>query len=115
MSTRAEVFGEQIRQVISTAIHLELRDPRLRDVTITRVKMSPDLQYADIRYSCFDETRDIRQVATGLDRAKGALKRLLANKIRMRKIPQLRFHYDEDIEAERRIEKLLQEIQPKST
>ena len=110
MSVRSDVVSEQIRQLVSSAVHFELRDPRLQDVTITRVKVSPDLQFADIRFASLTEERDPNLVLTGLNKAKGALKRYVAHRLKLRKIPEFRFHVDEDLIAEQRIGELLKDL-----
>ena len=110
MSNRSDVLAEQIRQVISEAILFEMRDPDLEGITITRVRVSPDLQFADVRFTPQDDIRDPLAVAKSLGRAGGAFRRLLTKKIRMRRVPELRFHYDTDVASERRISGLLNEM-----
>ena len=110
MSNRIMVIGERIRQLISTAIHLEMRDAHLEGVIITRVKVSPDYQFADIRFTYPEEDRKAETVLQALTRAKGAFKRIIASQIKMKKVPELRFHADEDVRAERRIGKILEEL-----
>ncbi len=110
MSNRATVLSEQIRQVISETILLQMRDPNLEGITITRVKVSPDLQFADIRFSAQDDVRDAELLTRSLNKAGGAFRRALAKRVRMRRIPALRFHLDDDIIAERRIEDLLENL-----
>jgi ribosome-binding factor A len=109
MTIRSEIIAEQLRQLISTAVRFELRDPELRDLTITRVKVSSDLQFADI---CFAGAakREAKALA-GLNRAKGAIKRYLGQNIQLRKMPELRFHPDQEAAAEQRIGALLQQLE----
>ena len=102
MSHRNAVVAEQIRQVLSQAMYFEMGDPSLEGITITHVKVSPDLQFADIRFTIAEDGRDPDNAVLALNRAKGALKRIMARKIRMRRVPELRFHFDEQTEAERR-------------
>ena len=110
MSNRAMVIGERIRQLISTAICFEMGDPDLAGVIITRVKVSPDYQFADIRFTYPEEECGAETVVRALNRAKGAIKRVLASQIKLRKVPELRFHPDEDVRAERRIGKILEDL-----
>ena len=107
MSRRNEVLGEQIRQILSTAICFEMRDPALEGVTVTRVRVSPDLQVADVRFTWPEEDGDIEPVLIALDRATGALKRIIAAQVRLKRVPNLRFHPDMDVAAERRIGQIL--------
>lgn len=106
MSQRAIHLSEQFRKVLSKSIVFQMRDPGLEGVTITRVKVTEDLQFADIRFTLADG-QHLGQALSSLNRAKGALRNILAKSIRMKKAPQLRFHFDKDIAAERRIEDIL--------
>jgi len=111
MVPQKKSIDEDLRQILSAALHRRVRDPALEQVTVTRVKVSPDLQFADVRYTFFEDgTRTAANVKAGFQRAKGVLKRIIASKIRLRKIPELRFHLDEDVYAERRIGELLEQI-----
>lgn len=101
---------EDIRQVISNALLFEMRDPSLAGVTVTRVKVSPDLQFADIRFSVMGADTNPKKVEAALNRARGAFKRELTKKIRMRRVPELRFHFDEDVASERRIGEILDQL-----
>jgi len=110
MTNRADALAEQIRQIISEAILFEMRDPALEGITITRVRVSRDLAYADIRFTPQDDVRDPETVARSLQRAAGAFRRFLSQKTKLRRTPQLRFHFDEDVVAERRISDILQNM-----
>jgi ribosome-binding factor A len=84
-------------------------DPDLQGVSITGVKMAGDLQLASIYFRCFDAVnKDAAFVA--LMRCKGALKSELAKNLSVRRIPELRFFYDESVEDGERIEQLLDTI-----
>lgn len=110
MSDRSSTLAEQIRRIVSEALYLELRDPNLEGITITRVRVSQDLQFADIRFTIQDDMRTPETVTRSLDRASGALKRALTKSLRLRRIPSLRFHHDEDVSAERRIGAILETL-----
>ncbi len=115
MRQRLETMGEQFRKAISAALIFEMRDPSLKNVTVTRVKISPDLQFADIRVTFLDDGKSRAAMLRSLEGAEGALKRVLSREIKMRRTPKLRFHCDEDVLAERRIDEILGglEIPPK--
>ena len=109
MSNRSIVLAEQLRQVVSTAVQFEMRDPALSDITITRVKVSPDLSLADIRFTTLDAA-DQAKAIKALNHAKGALKRIVAKSVKLRRVPDLRFHYDRDVEDEKRIGQILNKL-----
>ena len=108
MSNRLHNLAEQVRQVISYAINFEMGDPGFVGVTITRVKLSPDLQFADVLFTELDDGIDPEVPMRSFQRAKGALKRHVAQRVQMRRVPELRFHYDDDVKAERRINQILE-------
>ncbi|PIE03853.1 MAG: ribosome-binding factor A [Acidobacteria bacterium] len=103
-------IADQIKKVISFALYYELRDPAFRDMTITRVKVSRDLQFADIRFTSIDTVNDIDVIEDKLNRAGGAFRSILGKKLKLRRTPKLRFHYDMDILAEQKIQAVLNRI-----
>jgi len=107
---RLSVLNEQYRQILSSALLFEMRDPELKDITITRVKLTPDFQFADVRFTLYDDEKSPEKTLRALERARGMLKRILSGQINLRRAPELRFHYDEDIAAERRIGEILENL-----
>ena len=79
-------------------------------VTISGVKMTRDLRIARIYFSTCGGTQRIESATRALQQAKGYLKRNLAQKIRLRYMPELEFYYDESFDYGVHIEKLLQAI-----
>lgn len=103
-------LADQIRDVISQCFQANLmQDPRLDKVVITAVKLSADLQIATVYYRVFDLSLK-ESALIGLKHASGFLKQKIADNIKMRRVPQLRFFYDESIERAEKIEFLLQKI-----
>ncbi len=110
MGLRQERMADEIRDILASKFLAgAMEDPRLHDVTITAVKMSGDLQVASVYYRVYDKA-NIDKARAGLISAAGLLKRSVADKIRLRRIPELRFFYDESIENAEKVERLLQEI-----
>ena len=107
---RPERVGEQIRQAISLALAREVQDPRIGFVTITRVKVSADLQQARIYYTVIGDERVRKDTARGLEAATPFLRRAVGNEIRLRRVPELAFEYDRGVEHQDRVEQLLNEI-----
>ena len=110
MAHRTGVIGEQLRQILSSAICFEMRDPDLEGIVFTRVRVSPDLQYADVLFSYAEEEKKLVAVLKALNRARGALKRAISRQVKLRRVPDLRFHVDEDMNAERRIGEILDQL-----
>lgn len=110
MSNRAAVVAEQVRQILSNTLLFEMRDSDLEGITITRVKVSPDLGYADIRFTYPFEEKDLDIVMAAFKRAAGIFRKKISRELKLRKTPELRFHVDEDIDAERRIGDILEKL-----
>jgi ribosome-binding factor A len=106
-----EQLEEDVRQVLASALMFEMRDPGLDGVTVTRVKLSPDLSYADVRYTLMSSEAQKGKAQQSLERAAGALKREISSRIKLRRMPNLRFHFDDMVEEERRIGKILEDLQ----
>jgi ribosome-binding factor A len=102
--------GEQIRQELTELIAREVHDPGIGFVTLTRVKVTSDLQLARVLYTLMGDERARRETAKALKRAAPFLRRQIAQRIRLRRVPELQFFYDESIEQQDRIERILQEL-----
>jgi ribosome-binding factor A len=103
--------NQQMKREIGTIIQQELGDPRLVFVTITAVDVSKDLRNAKVLYSVLGAEHQRNQAQQALESAKGAIRKLVGQKISMRYNPDLIFMYDQSIEHGARIEAALQEIQ----
>jgi len=86
-----------------------LRDPRLGFVTITGVKMSPDLREARVFWTVHGEIEVRKETARGLSAARGYLRHELSS-LGLRILPDLHFTYDEAIDRGDRVEQLLREV-----
>ena len=103
-------LGDQIRTEVSDLLAREVHDPGIGFVTITRVQVTADLQIARIFYSTM-AGEDLRKAqAKALQRATPFLRRQLAGRLRLRRMPEIEFRFDQSIEQHDRIEKLIQEI-----
>ena len=109
MAIRKSRIADQIRDLLAASfLGGKLGDPRLEGVTITAVKISPDMQVASVYYRVYNDDRKEDALA-GLLKASGFLKRNLQS-LEIRRIPDLRFFYDESLERAARIETLLGQI-----
>lgn len=96
MSQRTQRLGDQIQRDISGLIRQRLRDPRLGMVTVSAVKVSPDMGYADIYVTILGKTLDESpdEGIAILNAASGVLRGELGRGLRTRIVPHLRFHHD---------------------
>ncbi len=90
---RARRVAEQIQRELSRLITAELKDPRLKLVTVTEVEVTRDLAHAKVFVSVLGSD-DASHAVAGLKHAAGHLRRLLARDMRMRSVPELHFHED---------------------
>ncbi len=97
MSQRTQRMGDQIQRDISGLIRQRLRDPRLGMVTISAVKVSSDMGYADIYVTILGKTLDEApdEGIAILNAASGILRGELGRGLRTRIVPHLRFHHDQ--------------------
>jgi ribosome-binding factor A len=104
MSKRTLQVGEAIREHLALMLARgEISDPRVRNVTLNSVKVSPDLQLARIYYSVLGEESVRKGVHEGLKNAAGFMRRSLGEALKMRYTPVLNFHYDESIQRAARM------------
>jgi len=112
---RADRVSGHIQKALSDLMHNKIKDPRLNMVTITGVKMSPDLKIAHIFYTISDITSGIKKrcaaAEKGFKSALGYIKRTLACELGLRYMPDITFHYDESFDYGSRIDSILKSIQ----
>jgi len=111
MAHRIERVNNLIRREISELIQRELRDPRLDTfVAVTEVTTSPDLKYAKVVVSCISGKQEEEETLGVLNAAAGFLRTELAKNLRLRRIPELSFHWDDSIEHGDRILRLIDQV-----
>lgn len=109
--SRPARVGEEIRQEISLLLSRDVQDPGVGFVTVTRVTVSPDLQIARIYYTQMGDDRAKRETTKALARVTPFLRRQIGQRIRLRRVPELVFHFDEGVEHQARIEKILLDLE----
>ena len=102
---------EQLRMELSEIIERELQDPRISLVTVTSVKISPDLSLARVFVTVLGGAEERKRALQGLKSGAGYVKRSLSKRLHhLRRIPDIVFNYDETIEKDARIEELFNKI-----
>ncbi len=114
-SRRVLKVAEAIRETVSLAILTELRDPRVRDVTVTFVEVSADLRHAKVHISVMGDDRKTALVLHGLDAAAGFLQRKIADRLDTRYIPRLKFEIDKGVKHSLAVARILEEVLPEAT
>ena len=112
--SRPERVGQEIQAAIGQILARgELRDPRIGYITITGVKVSPDLRVARVFYSMIGSEKERQETQKGLDAAKGYVRREVTAAVNLRVSPEIFFSFDESLERGDRIERLLREVKEK--
>jgi ribosome-binding factor A len=109
---RMDKLNQLVKRLIGEMILLgEVHDPRVRLVTITYADVSKDLSVAHVGFSVLsDEPATINDVQAGLDSARGRIRKLLGERVSIRKTPEIRFVYDDSIAASVRMDRTLDEL-----
>ena len=107
---RRDRVTEAIRKEVSLIIHEKLKDPRLGFVTVIKVELTPDLRLAKIFYSVLGKEEEHKKTKEALDSALGFIRRLIAQRIRLRLVPEISFKEDRSAEYSIRIQEALDEI-----
>lgn len=109
--SRPERVADQIRKELSELVARQVHDPGIGFLTITHVKMTPDLQHARVYYTVIGDDKARKDAQRALGRASGFLRRQIASRVRLRTVPELTFFYDESIERQDRIERIMLDLQ----
>lgn len=109
--SRPERVGEEIRHELAALLTREVHDPGIGFVTLTRVKVSPDLQLARVFYTQLGDDKAKRDTVRALERATPFLRRMIGARMRLRRVPEIRFEFDHSVEHQDRIEKILIDLE----
>jgi ribosome-binding factor A len=109
-ATRASRVADQIQAELASLLTRAVHDPGIGFLTITSVKVTPDLQQARVYYTSIGDDKAKRESARALDRATPFLRRQVGQRIRLKRVPELAFFYDQSIEQGDRVERILQQL-----
>lgn len=110
---RSDRVASIIEKELGKIIFEDVKDDRLRFVTITGVKLTRDLSYATVYYRVIGTEDQIKSTSQNLLDAKGFIKSKLSKALTIRKVPELIFKYDESLEYGNRIEEIINKINKK--
>jgi len=111
MTRRAERVSNLIRQEISKLLQEQINDPRLRSfISVTRVTTTDDLRQSRIYISVLGNSTNKNEALEGFKAATGFLRRELADRLTLRYVPELSFHFDNSIERGTKILELIEQI-----
>ena len=107
---KSDKVADLVKHAISNALLTELEDERLRWVAVVEVRITADLRHARVFYSVLDPPLSKEKAASALAENLKDIRRYVAQHLRLRQAPELRFEFDETEEQARRIEGILQDI-----
>jgi ribosome-binding factor A len=108
--SRTARVGDQIRAELAALLSREVHDPGIGFVTLTRVDVSPDLHIARVQYTVLGDDKARDNCRRALERARPFLRRQLGSRLRLKRAPELSFHYDDSVAGMDRIERILSEL-----
>ncbi len=109
-SRRIERLNEQLKREITDVLLREVRDPRVKQVTITGVRATTDLDRARVYLASLGTEEEKRDALEGLRAAAAFIRGEVSRRLRVRRVPELDFEWDRTLEHAQRIEHLLREV-----
>jgi ribosome-binding factor A len=107
---RTERLAEALREELDEIINYELADPRLADASVAEVLLAPDLRHAEVRLAFSAGPQAAAGAIDALSHAKNHIRRLLAARLGLRRLPDLRFTSDVSLQSPQRLKALLHRI-----
>ena len=108
MSIKIDRLNNMFVEEISKIIHEEIKDKEIGFVTITDARITNDLSFAKVYITSLSNNRE--KVLNSLNKASGFIRTMLCDRVKMRKMPELQFVYDESIEYGKKIEDIIERI-----
>ena len=110
LTHRVERIQEQVREEVSQMLATEVRDPGVGLVTVTRAKVTGDLSLARVYWTIIGDANERKKTHQGARARDGFVRHLLAERLSLRRVPEVKFIFDESVAAQDRIEQIIQEI-----
>lgn len=111
MAHRIERINNLIRREISELLQRQVKDPRLGAfIAVTAVETTPDLKYAKVFVSGISSKEEKQKVLSVLTTASGFLRKELVKNLRLRRVPELSFYWDDSIERGDRLQRLIDQV-----
>ena len=108
--SRASRVGDQIQAELASLLTRDVHDPGIGFLTITRVKVSPDLQLARVFYTTMGDQAAREKTARALDRATPFIRRQIGQRVQLRRVPVIEFRFDESVANQDRVEQILRDL-----
>ncbi|VAW95408.1 Ribosome-binding factor A [hydrothermal vent metagenome] len=105
--TRTHRLSQQLQREVAVLIQNEIKDPRINLITVQDVAVSKDLSIAKVYISSLDTNQTPEVIIEILTKASGFLRRAIGKELTLRKVPELRFFYDDTIVKARELSDLI--------
>lgn len=112
-SRRVLKAAEAIREVVGMAVLVDLKDPRIRDVTVTFVEVSPDMRLAKVHVSVMGDETKQQLSLRGLQNSAGYLQKKIGDRLDTRYTPKLMFVLDKGVKNAMIVTRILNEVLPR--
>ena len=112
MTRRTDRVGEAIQALVASLLVRDIKDPRIGLVTITGVRVTPDLRHARIFFSCLGDDEQRLRSLRGLRSAAGFVRGQVARQLNLRVAPEIVFEFDPTLEQAERLSRLLKDSPP---
>lgn len=107
---RAQRVSEALREELGEMIAYELSDPRIGELAVTEVLVSPDMKHAQVRLHLLDDSKQMRETVQALEGARHYLRRHIAERLNLFRVPELHFEADTSTGNGTRIDHLMKRI-----
>jgi ribosome-binding factor A len=112
---RAVRVGDQILRGIADLLTKKVKDPRVKGITITGINLSNDLRHARIFFSVLGDRGEVIEAQSGLESAKGYIKREIGIRCKLKYVPNMVFEFDPTLEKGERMERLFNKLREEDT
>jgi len=107
---RKQRVESQLRKEISLIIIEDIKDPRIKFVSVTHASLSNDLRIANVYVRVMGNDEERNNAMQGLVSASGFIRKEIGERMRLRYTPEIKFFFDESLDIQLRIENILREI-----
>jgi ribosome-binding factor A len=107
---RVERVRSELSAVLADVLLRGVKDPRVGNVSITDLRLSPDLKSARVRFLSLGNKKDLREVKAGLEAASGWLRREIGKRMRLRVVPELVFEADAQFDRAVEVTRIIEEL-----
>lgn len=107
---RVERVRSELSAVLAELLLRGVKDPRVGNVSITDLRLSPNLESARVRFLSLGGQKDVREVRAGLQAASGWLRREIGKRMRLRAVPELIFEHDAEFDRAVEVTRIIEEL-----